>query len=89
MLKLHMRDILSGLIGLVCGILIAILVSIPLQNVEIANGYLPLIITTILAVLGWSIGVKKEKRSSPCFKNKTQLFLETGTEYAPRFLIRA
>ncbi|HKM16862.1 MAG TPA: PIN/TRAM domain-containing protein [Limnochordia bacterium] len=75
LLKLHMRDILSGLIGLVCGILIAILVSIPLQNVKIANGYLPLIITTILAVLGWSIGVKKREEVVTLFQKQNTAFL--------------
>jgi uncharacterized protein YacL len=75
LLKLHIRDILSGLIGLVCGILIAILVSIPLQNVKIANGYLPLIITTILAVLGWSIGVKKREEVVTLFQKQNTAFL--------------
>ncbi|HHX01113.1 MAG TPA: PIN/TRAM domain-containing protein [Firmicutes bacterium] len=75
LLKLHLRDILSGLIGLVCGILIAILVSIPLQNVEIANGYLPLILTAILAVLGWSIGVKKREEIVTLFHKQNAPYL--------------
>lgn len=59
LLKIHLRDILSGLIGLVIGILLAILITIPLQGLAVANGYLSLIVTMMLAVLGWSLGVRK------------------------------
>jgi len=75
LLKLHLRDILSGLVGMVCGILIAILGSIPLQNVAIANGYLPVILTVILAVLGWTIGVKKREEIATLFQKHNTPYL--------------
>ncbi len=75
LLKLHLRDILSGLIGLVCGILIAVLGSIPLQNTAIANGYLPVILTVVLAVLGWTIGVKKREEIVTLFQKHNTGYL--------------
>lgn len=59
LLKFHLRDILSGLIGLVIGILLAILASIPLHGLAVENGYLSLLVTIMLAALGWTIGVRK------------------------------
>ncbi len=71
LLKIHSRDIISGSIGLISGLLIAILASIPVQGLEIAGGYLPLIITMFMAVLGWSIGVKKRQEIIAIFHRQT------------------
>ncbi len=71
-LKIHSQDIVSGSIGLVSGLVIAILASIPVQGLEIGGGYLPLIITMVLAIIGWSIGVKKRDEILAVFQRQTK-----------------
>lgn len=56
-------DILGGVVGLVLGLLVAMLVSTPLKDIPVRylSDYLPLIISAILGLLGWSVGVRKRK----------------------------
>lgn len=69
--KIHSKDIISGSIGLILGLLIAILASIPLQGLDDAGGYLPLVLTAILAVSGWSVGVRKREEILTLFKRQS------------------
>lgn len=71
LLKIHLRDILSGAIGLIVGLIIAILALIPVQGLQLANGYLPLIITIALGIIGWSVGVKKREEIVTLFQRQT------------------
>lgn len=70
LVKIPSRDVISGAIGLVAGLLIAILASIPLQGLDIAGGYLPLIITIVLGAIGWSVGVRKREELVTAFQRQ-------------------
>lgn len=71
--KIPSRDVVSGVIGLVAGLLIAILASIPLQGLNIAGGYLPLILTILFGAIGWSVGVRKREELGTMFSRQHDL----------------
>ncbi len=58
--KTPIQDIVSGAVGLVLGLIIALLLRAPLELIPIIGHYLPLVVSLILGYLGLSVGVKKK-----------------------------
>jgi len=58
--KTPIQDIVSGAVGLVLGLIIALLLRAPLALIPIIGHYLPLVVSLILGYLGLSVGVKKK-----------------------------
>ena len=70
-------DMLGGAMGLVAGLIIAILVTIPLPSeIPMVGDYLPVLITLLLGYLGASVGLRKRSELAGLFfKNPGRLVI--------------
>lgn len=59
--KIPMYEIVGGVFGLIVGLIIAGLASLPLDNIPIAGPIVSLLVSIILAYLGMSIGAKRRE----------------------------
>lgn len=55
------QDLVSGAVGLIVGLIIALLFSFSFARLPVVGPYLPLATTLIFGYLGWSTGVKKRE----------------------------
>src|SRR5690606_9991659 len=70
-------DLLAGAVGLLIGLILALLITLPLPDqIPLVGPYLPLAITAILGYTGWTVGVKKREELVQFFR------LPAGTERA-------
>ncbi|MFO7255769.1 MULTISPECIES: PIN/TRAM domain-containing protein [Limnochorda] len=68
-------DLLAGAVGLLIGLILALLITLPLPDqIPLVGPYLPLAITAILGYTGWTVGVKKREELVQFFR------LPAGTE---------
>lgn len=76
-----LMDILTGGLGLVIGLLVAILVGIPLSQLElpVVNTVLPILLTIGLGYLGFQFGFKRRDELASIF-TKSPKRKEVGTE---------
>lgn len=55
-------DLLAGAVGLMSGLILALLITLPLpQEIPLVGSYLPLAITAVCGYTGWVVGVKKRE----------------------------
>ncbi len=59
--KTPIQDIVGGAIGLIFGLIIALLLGSSLERIPLVGVYLPLVASLILGYLGLSVGVKKKE----------------------------
>lgn len=91
-------EIISRIIGLITGLIIASLSSIFLARIEIIGPYISIIIALLLAYLGWRVGGKvatdgilarnKEPHYQPSRKFRSNPWIKNGGS-RPRSLIPA
>lgn len=56
-----LRDVLAGVTGLIVGLFIAFLVSIPLLRVPIIGSYIPLVAVLVFGYLGLHLGIQRHE----------------------------
>ncbi|MBB5175011.1 PIN/TRAM domain-containing protein [Texcoconibacillus texcoconensis] len=64
LVKAPVTDLLFGTMGLILGLLVAFLISIPLNSIEFLGTVFPLIVTFLLGYLGFQVGFKKRDELS-------------------------
>jgi len=60
LIKVHVSDLLFATLGLIVGLLVAFLLSLPLQQVPVLNMFLPIFVSLLLGYLGFTVGYKKK-----------------------------
>lgn len=74
-------DMLGGAMGLVAGLVIAILVTIPLPDeIPMVGDYLPVLITLLLGYLGASVGLRKRSELAGLFFKNPGRLVSTDAE---------
>ncbi|MBE3595325.1 MAG: PIN/TRAM domain-containing protein [Candidatus Carbobacillus altaicus] len=60
LIKVHVSDLLFATLGLIVGLFVAFLLSLPLQQVPVLNMFLPIFVSLLLGYLGFTVGYKKK-----------------------------
>jgi len=67
--KTPIQDIISGVIGLIFGLIIANLLGVSIYRLPLVGPYLSILASLICAYLGWSVGTKKREDLVSFFNN--------------------
>jgi uncharacterized protein YacL len=70
--SLPVSDLLSGTSGLVIGLLISVLLFPVLEKVIWIGSWLPIIVSTVLGIMGFRIGYEKKDELAQVFRNRAQ-----------------
>lgn len=68
LIKLPAMDLLFGSLGMIVGLVISYLVTMPLQDITIVSQVLPIFVTIILGYLGFRVGFRRREEFSSLLK---------------------
>ncbi|QHS23918.1 PIN/TRAM domain-containing protein [Virgibacillus sp. MSP4-1] len=82
LVKVPVTDLLFGSVGLIIGLIIALLVNIPIQDIEIqlVSQVIPIFLTVILGYLGFQVGFKRRNEFTNLIANAKKEKRKTGEE---------
>ncbi|GAA0503304.1 PIN/TRAM domain-containing protein [Salinibacillus aidingensis] len=82
LVKVPVTDLLFGSIGLIIGLIIALLVNRPIQDIEIqlVSQVIPIFLTVILGYLGFQVGFKRRNEFTNLLANAKKEKRKTGEE---------
>jgi len=88
-LKIPTQNILSGVIGLIVGLIIANLLAYSLSFIPFVGNYLPIILNITLGLLGITVGLNKREESVNFYKKSIGRFKKRDravSQYQPKIL---
>ena len=88
LLKIPAQNILSGVIGLIVGLIIANLLAYSLSFIPFIGNYLPIILNVTLGLLGITLGLSKREEGVNFYKKNIGRFKrkERISQYQPKVL---
>ncbi|SEU00443.1 Uncharacterized conserved protein YacL, contains PIN and TRAM domains [Salinibacillus kushneri] len=80
LVRVPVTDLLFGSIGLIIGLIIAVLINIPIQDIEIqlVSQVIPIFLTVILGYLGFQVGFKRRNEFTNLLANARKDKRKTG-----------
>ncbi len=87
-LKIPTQNILSGVIGLIVGLIIANLLAYSLSFIPFVGNYLPILLNVALGLLGITLGLNKREESVNFYKKSIGKFKKRDkvSQYQPKIL---
>jgi len=61
LLHTPMQDLIGGAVGLIIGLVIAVLLGAPMKNIPLVGPYIPIAFSFLFGYLGLSVGIKKKE----------------------------
>lgn len=88
LLKIPTQNILSGVIGLIVGLIIANLLSYSLSFIPFIGQYLPIVLNITLGLLGIIVGLHKREEGVNFYKKSIEKFRkkDKSSQYQPKIL---